>query len=391
MQRWILQRVFELGWTVESFGYFDRSINYRVERSAHKPERIGKKYQWVAHHEFLARVSDNFELREDPWREPKEERYEGPWQSLRGIRDIDPSVVLPKTQAIDGWHGFEPTWWAPARIEWDNGSPDKEWIRDARDLPAVESLIAVNDSYDHSHWLTLESSYCWENPEDSAAADSEYPKRSIRYFLQSYIMKQADADELYEWMKTQWRALKGFSLPDSHPTYRVFFGEFFWAPAFLYHNVPYYHHDGWIGGEAEDSIPKPILLTTDQYAQEASGFDCSIDEGIRTYLPCQRIVNGMDLHWKGIEGHFYNATGRLVAFDPSVNSTGPGAILMNRELLLKYLNENGYTLLWVVTGEKLIITGSIPGDDWPGRLNILGVYRVQQDKIHGELYTQLSE
>jgi hypothetical protein len=391
MQRWILQRVFELGWTVESFGYFDRSINYRVERSAHKPERIGKKYQWVAHHEFLARVSDNFELREDPWREPKEERYEGPWQSLRGIRDIDPSVVLPKTQAIDGWHGFEPTWWAPARIEWDNGSPDKEWIRDARDLPAVESLIAVNDSHDHSHWLTLESSYCWENPEDSAAADSEYPKRSIRYFLQSYIMKQADADELYEWMKTQWRALKGFSLPDSHPTYRVFFGEFFWAPAFLYHNVPYNHHDGWIGGKAEDSIPKPILLTTDQYAQEASGFDCSIDEGIRTYLPCQWIVDGMDLHWKGIEGHFYNATGRLVAFDPSVNSTGPGATLMNRELLLKYLNENGYTLLWVVTGEKLIITGSIPGDDWPGRLNILGVYRVQQDKIHGELYTQLSE
>ena len=155
--------------------------------------------------------------------------------------------------------------------------------------------------------------------------------------------------------------------------------------------MPYYHHDGWVGGKAEDPIPKPILLTTDQYAQEASGFDCSIDEGIRIYLPCKWIVDGMDLHWKGIEGHFYNAKGRLVAVDPSVNSTGPGAILINRDLLLKYLSENGYTLLWVVTGEKLIITGSIPGDDWPGRLNILGVYRVQQDKIHGELYTQLSE
>ena len=52
-QRWILHRVFELGWTVERFGAFDRSINYRDGRAAHKPERIGKKYQWIAYHEFL--------------------------------------------------------------------------------------------------------------------------------------------------------------------------------------------------------------------------------------------------------------------------------------------------------------------------------------------------
>jgi hypothetical protein len=255
----------------------------------------------------------------------------------------------------------------------------------------VEALIAVSDLHDHSHWLTLESSYCWENPENSAAADSEYPKRSIRYFLQSYIMKQADADELYEWMKTQWRAMKGFSLPDSHPTYRVFLGEFFWAPSFLYHNVPYYHHDGWVGGKAEDRIPKPILLTTDQHAQEASGFDCSIDDSIRVYLPCKWIIDEMDLDWRGIEGHFYDATGKLVAFDPSVNAIGPSALLINREVFPKHLHEQGYTLLGVVTGEKSVITGGIPGDDWLGRLNIFGVYRVQHDKIHGQLYTQLSE
>ena len=62
-QRWILHRVFELGWTVERFGHFDRYIDYRDGRAAHKPERIGKKYQWLAYHEFLARVADNFEFR----------------------------------------------------------------------------------------------------------------------------------------------------------------------------------------------------------------------------------------------------------------------------------------------------------------------------------------
>lgn len=64
-QRWILNRVFDLGWTPRLFGSFDRDVNqyaYRG-REANKPERIGKKYQWIAYHEFLARVSDNFEFK----------------------------------------------------------------------------------------------------------------------------------------------------------------------------------------------------------------------------------------------------------------------------------------------------------------------------------------
>jgi hypothetical protein len=253
-----VNRVFELGWTVKRFGRFDRYINYDDWRAKHKPERIGKKYQWLAYHEFLARVADNFEFRGDRWREPQEGKYDGPWQGLY-IRDIDPSWVLPKTQQTDSWHGFEPTWWAPAQMEWDSDVTDKDWIRDRSGFPGVEPLIEVVNSHDNSHWLTLESSYCWENLERDATDDAQYPGRSIRYFLQSYIVKQSDADELYEWMKTQWQATEGFSLPDSYPLHCVFFGEYFWAPAFSYHNVPHYH-DGWVGGKPGGLSPKPILV-----------------------------------------------------------------------------------------------------------------------------------
>ena len=307
------------------------------------------------------------------------------------LRDIDPSWVLPKTKQTNSWDGFEPTWWAPAQVQWDPLLTDMEWIRSSADLPAVEPLIAVIDPLDNSHWLTLIGSYRWEHINDGDNSDSPYPKRTLQYSVQSYIVKQADAVELFEWMKTQWRDTRDFSLRNSNPVDRVFFGEYCWAPAFMYQAVPYYGRAGWIGGKAQDTIPKPILMATDQYAQENRGFDCSIDESIRVYLPCQWIVDGMTLRWKGIEGHFYDAAGNLIAFDPSVNSAGPGALLINHKLFLKYLNENGCTLLWHVIGEKLIITGNIPGNDWPGRLDILGVYRVQQDKIHGELYTQMSE
>ena len=71
-------------------GKFDKFID-RAGRSEHKPERIGKKYKWIALHELLAMISDNFEFKEESWSE-KIGKYEGPWQL--SVRDIDPSCIL---------------------------------------------------------------------------------------------------------------------------------------------------------------------------------------------------------------------------------------------------------------------------------------------------------
>ena len=61
IQRYILCAVFDLGWTVERFGAFDRiSIEYSG-READKAERMGKKYQWIAYHEILAFIADHFQ------------------------------------------------------------------------------------------------------------------------------------------------------------------------------------------------------------------------------------------------------------------------------------------------------------------------------------------
>lgn len=388
-QRWILHRVFELGWTAERFGQFDRYINYNDMRAAHKPERLGKKYQWIAYHEFLARVADNFFLRRDEWsEEQREEHYEGPWQDT-SLRDIDPSWVLPRTQLTDTLGGFAPTWWAPGGMEENYRVTDREWVRDPNDLPAVEPLIAVTNPLDHSQWWNLDGAYSWETVPGMADDEARYPRRSLHYYLRSYVVKQSDADELYEWMKTQWRPSTHYVLPDSPSLYDVFFGEYFWAPAYLL-QVSSYHRDRWAGDEEETGIPKPLYISTDYYSQADNGYDCSIEESIGVHLPSKWIADGMGLRWNGREGRFYDAAGRLIAFDPSVSSTGPSTLLINRERLRSYLNGRGYTMLWAVTGEKVVITGNIPGDDWPGRLNILGVYRMDGNSIRGELLTQLS-
>jgi hypothetical protein len=61
IQRYVLWRVFDLGWTTERFGAFDRFSIGQHGRDASKAERIGKKYQWIAYHEILAFISDRFQ------------------------------------------------------------------------------------------------------------------------------------------------------------------------------------------------------------------------------------------------------------------------------------------------------------------------------------------
>jgi len=378
-QRWIFKKVLDLGWTVERFGRFDRNIgrysNYG--REAHKPERIGKKYQWIAYHEFLARISDNFEFKSDSWSN-RVKKYEGPWQI--GVRDIDPSCLIKKTERQE-WQPHTNTWWFPSSYNaWDSEPDDVKWLKSSEDLPAIEPLIEVTNPEDGSRWLVLEASYRWEQPTLPGEERYEIPRREIWYMLKSYIVKKSDMDELFDWAKKQ--NFMGHWMPKSHETTQVFLGEFFWAPAFEYHNIPYFHHEGWTRGY-DNKIPKKVLVTTDQYMQEYSGYDCSIDETIKIYLPAKWIVDNMCLCWNGVEGHFYDNQGNLIAFDPSVRTPGPGALLINRDVFLKFLNDNGYDILWTILGEKNIIGSRLSPEDWKGRLELTSTYRIHQHNLEG--------
>ena len=101
IQRYVLWRVFDLGWTTKRFGHFDRfSVGYHG-RDASKAERIGKKYQWIAYHEIMALISDHYQYRECFREEEGDQEYEGPWQGH--FRDIDPSCTLRSLPGGTSW------------------------------------------------------------------------------------------------------------------------------------------------------------------------------------------------------------------------------------------------------------------------------------------------
>ena len=110
-RRWVCKRAHELGWTSERFGDFDDNCG-GYGRSIPGLERIGKKYQWLALHELIARMADNLAFLGGLWAEVDDEPpvYRGAREV--GLRDIDPSLLTSKTH-YDGWAEWGKTWWVP--------------------------------------------------------------------------------------------------------------------------------------------------------------------------------------------------------------------------------------------------------------------------------------
>jgi hypothetical protein len=199
-QRWVLQRVIDLGWSVKRFGHFDRNEAGRVEdrRQAGKVERIGKKYQWIAWYEFLALVADNFRYGDRD--EDAEEKFEGPWQLYR--RDIDPSVLLRKT-CFERWAPNTRTWWFPVVFaKWNAPADDGAWQEATADLPAMSPLIEVTRP-DGTRALVLTIHCRWAQPRPGDADEHEIDGRRLVYWVKSYLVRTEHFEEVTAWRRAE--------------------------------------------------------------------------------------------------------------------------------------------------------------------------------------------
>ena len=175
-QRWVFERVLSLGWTPETFGEFDLHQGcHMVSRSAHKPERFGKKYQWIALRELIARVADNFHMTEDY--NSQSVNYSGPWQFFG--RDIDPTLPPPRrvrteddVVELSSTFSDHETWWRPPGplYRCDDSPVAKDWSAESDDIPELEPLITRKEE-DGTHWVVLRAHYQWDEevPEDEEA------------------------------------------------------------------------------------------------------------------------------------------------------------------------------------------------------------------------------
>ncbi len=384
VQRWTLKRVMELGWSDRLFGEFDDCLERfgNPGRAATKAERMGKKYQWIAYHECLARVADNFQWAGDG------DDYVGPWQLSR--RDIDPSCLLRGGDADAGWEPTTACWWSPVPCTyWGAGISPAQWVSDTKKLPDPKAMLRVVDD-GGARWYVLNSSACWEEPTPAGCGDGSGRRRSITYWVDSYLVDEHHLDAVQKWASSE-TGVTHLRTGAQH-LHQVYLGEYPWAPAYRDTEGTYAY-----AGVVDVLLTSPpetaarCVPTTVRYMQEAGEHDCSIERTVRLCLPVPTLVSGMRLRWMGREGEWMDAQGRrAVMQDPSAVSRGPSALLVRCDALTDFLEREGLGLLWVVTGRKTVLGGAATRTpaSWPGELSIRGAYRETAAAIEGALHTE---
>ena len=379
-QRYILNRVFKMGWNVDKFGHFDRIIpgEYTHSRGTSKPERIGKKYQWLAYYEFMALLSDNFEYRMDNWSPAA--KYEGPWQKY--LRNIDPSYIIKNNSSkkTKDRSKINP-WWAPIKFNsWTVPEDDINWLSYTKDLPDFCQLIEVVNPTNESKWLVLENYISLEQPVPVDVDKFTVYRREMFFFIRSYFIYKKDRNKNWAWVNEQnW---DNRWMPESREQTQIFLGEFHNSKAYDFYNIPYYNHDGWSKPDKPNACK--MLVSSEQYMQE-KGYDCSIDETVLFFLPNELIVKGMGLSWNGIAGQYFNKTGELIAFDPSISTNGPSALVIKKDAFLDFIKTSNYDIFWTISGEKQILAPLFSQNDYKGKLLINGSYQISKNKIVGNL------
>ena len=364
-QSWIFERVVQLGWTPERFGDFDRhEVARRAGRSAHKPERFGKKYQWIAFRELMARIADNHCMSVGFDRQLV--AYSGPWQ-FRG-RDIDPTLPPPRVAYSEHegstlsstFSADDDTWWRPLgpRYRRDEPLPEDGWVEDRGDIPESESLMRRLDT-NGKRWIVLHAEHFWH---DDCGEDGELigsARRQLWCRIDSWLGRLGDQDAVLAHLAEH--SLVGSGDHEG----REFvsdgsLGELPWGPAFRQ------YPDSWCLVEPSDTsgiARTEINPTWVDYLWEGSVLDCSIDDAVHAACPAPILFGDGGLTWVGGSREWQSVDGSpVVRF---AEEDDHSALLAREDWLERTLRKGGYFLAIGLRGEKQFIgQHQFEGHDW---------------------------
>lgn len=191
VQRYVLGRVFELGWTSDRFEEFDSNLQ-SSGREANKAERIGKKCQWIAYHEMLAFMADHYQYTCQSGDKEVGTAYQGSWQD--NFRDIDPSNVMLSPSRPDGASSGDRTFWSPLALkDWRQAAAAKEWAQITSDVPLPEDLLFSRDEASDSEWVNLWTHLKLTMPRPAYEDSYKDGRREIWLNADGALIRRSDA------------------------------------------------------------------------------------------------------------------------------------------------------------------------------------------------------
>jgi hypothetical protein len=352
-QRWVYHRTMTLGWTPQLFGPFDRYLHFQTgDRSSHKYERFGKKYQWIAYHELLARVADNYHF--SNWYSDETDTFEGIYQL--NDREIDPSLPPVPYREFEQ-RIFKRGTWPPLDIDFPQtlpvsvdfesyGTDYNAFLGDHATLPRPESVVRVLDD-DGNSWLILDA-YVSERLRSSDDANRE--ENAQFYSLVSSIVKCDQIDQVVAAFPRELRndPIHLAFIHSSGHTDCCYVGELGWRNT----SCPHRHADELL---LIDQPPSSFMgyVTVEKYLWEGNVWDCSIEDSARMVLPSTFLQQSAGLEWSRTTRSWL-ANDEIVVCNVEVAlQHGRGTLLLVRNSwLTKFLDDRDMALLYGVRGQR---------------------------------------
>ena len=339
----------------EEYGYneqhdcFDRGIpyNYRSQKRRKREERIGKKYQWLALHELLARVADHYEVTVGPYVDatPTEMR----------ARDIDPTFISTPPD--------EKREWIAITYGRKDEMPNEEWLLSKRDFPKSSGMITFEDGKG-GEWLSLNSQF-------TAQYDCDGRTRQVWCRARAYLVSKKDCKKVVTWLKG--KSFDGNWMPKPMETHSTFQREYYWSERHSdQHYCDYGHGENkaWIELRTDDyrgalkSREKTrkiadVALASNWYCWDKEGDGTISDNPLSIVMPTRAIYDLLNLkHSNSSNTELLDQRGEMVCFDSL--DTNPHVLAIRKQVLLDKLQENDLELFWAVHGEKLVLPESKP-------------------------------
>lgn len=367
-----LSFIFEnLGYCSKYFGEYDLHRAGFDRHHVKKIERIGKKYQWIAMYNILARLSDEYMLKGVDWNDETGYYYNGPWEPY--VRDFDPtlnirikpvkSMLKIKLPEYDD-ESFLPFGASDSDIEEWIISEDKMF----QDFPG--RLIHKDES--GTEWVSLylyqENKLQPPNEEISVIGfpiGEQHIWASASMYIVSDEMEKLTEEELID---------SGFIQSRSSYTrdcYSLFSREYAWSPGYKAEFAVPEEDDGRATIKA---IPASVNVLWEEE------FDASQEETTSFMIPAGSIIQEMKLYEKSVDGiYYYNE--EIVACDLKVLGNERSELVIRRDILNQYMAKKKVKLFWCIEGEKQYFLGG-HNQKWQRRE---GYFLYKSNEINGHM------
>lgn len=368
----------DLGYTNE----LDKGNNHwGYDRSeTKKVERIGKKYQWIAMHNILARVSDQCDVDTDYSETPK---FEGPWEPF--VRDFDPTLnfKLTKSDEIPIFDEISELKKATRdehlKVDVSNIDSVSEWLdSDGIFFAEMPKALILSDS-NGTQWIRLSNYIC----------SGREQLKAERLLTWSWLYAYFVTEEQFEQFQVAATDRVDFSSSKSigldPQSYSVFNREYPWSPSCDLLNKSSSVESGVVLNMPEEKeveqevlnvefleqylksldadsnqvfsdqelnqhlfkkeiVRKPVLKQIGEIIHASmnlvweSEYDASKDNTLSMNVPCPMLIEQLHLHQADIDGLYYDSNEKIAAFDLNISQKESGVVL-RKDLLDAFLKK----------------------------------------------------